>query len=69
MKSPLYPYSIRYYVDKWYEKVIMWIVWNVIPYKLRYWTVIRAWADASSGKYGHVEAPAVLVADALNRMK
>jgi hypothetical protein len=51
------------------EKIIMFIVWHVLPYKLRYWTVIRAAADATSGKWGNIEPSTVTAFEVLDRMK
>lgn len=47
----------------------MLLLTNLIPYRLRYWIVIRAAADATTGKWGHVEAPAVNIMQVLERMK
>lgn len=42
---------------------------RLIPWKLRYWVVINAWADATQGRWSHVEAPGVTVHEALERMR
>jgi hypothetical protein len=42
---------------------------RLVPRKLRYYVVINAAADASTGEWSHVEAPAVTIADILKRMK
>jgi hypothetical protein len=42
---------------------------RLIPYKLRYYVVINAACDATTGEWSHVEAPAVNVSDMLKRMK
>jgi hypothetical protein len=41
----------------------------LLPYKLRYWIVIRAAADATTGEWGHTEAPGVNIIQILERMK
>ena len=51
------------------EKIVQFVVWKCLPYKVRYWVVIRAWADATQGEWSHVEAPGVLGVDMLKRMK
>lgn len=40
-----------------------------LPYWLRYWVVIHAGVDATTGKYGHQEVPAVTLPQILARMK
>ena len=40
------------------DKITRWIAWKLPP-KVLYWAVIRGYADATTGKYGHREAPAV----------
>jgi hypothetical protein len=42
---------------------------RLIPYKLRYYVVINAAADATTGEWSHVESTAVNIADILKRMK
>lgn len=39
----------------------------VLPRWLVYWATIRVWAHATTGQYGTTEAPALTVAEALNR--
>lgn len=53
------------------ERVIRAIVWK-LPHSVIYWAGIRIWANATTGRYGRVEAPAVTCTDAVeawhNRM-
>jgi hypothetical protein len=48
------------------ERFWIWLAWR-LPRQLAYWAMIRVAAEASTGKYAHVEAPALLVVDALQR--
>ncbi len=48
------------------ERFWIWLAWR-LPRQLAYWTMIRVAAEASTGKYRHIEAPALLVVDALQR--
>lgn len=41
---------------------------KLLPLSLRKAVLIRAWADATTGRWSHVEAPAVTVFQALDRM-
>ena len=39
-----------------------------LPRRLRYWAVIVAGAEATTGKWGDTEAPALLLPDLLKRI-
>jgi hypothetical protein len=39
--------SARMLWGRWKEKALTFIVWHWLPYRVRYWVVIRAFADAS----------------------
>ena len=49
------------------EKFWRWLAWR-LPYRLRYWVTIRAFADATTGEYAHVFASEVTQAQVLQRM-
>ena len=57
---------VRYKCQK--DNVMYWLT-TFVPYPVRYWIVIRAWADATSGEYGHQEVHSVNMKDVLDRMK
>jgi hypothetical protein len=40
-----------------------------IPYKVRYWVIMLAWADATQGEWSDQEVPAVTPFQLLERMK
>jgi hypothetical protein len=42
---------------------------RMLPYRLRYYVVINAASDATTGEWSNVEAPAVTINDVLKRMK
>lgn len=46
------------------ERALMWFVWR-LPTRIVYWAFIRVWANATTGQFGTVEAPAVMADDAL----
>lgn len=48
------------------DAVWNWIAWR-LPRKLVYFATIRAWAHGTTGKWGHVEAPAALASDVVKR--
>jgi hypothetical protein len=48
------------------EKFWFWLAWR-LPRPLVYFATIRCWANATTGEYGSVDAPAATVADALKR--
>lgn len=48
------------------EKIIIWIVWK-LPRKIIYWSAIRLFANATTGKYGDQITPELLAMDALKR--
>jgi hypothetical protein len=49
-------------MDKFWMKLAFFL-----PKKLAYWATIRLIANATQGKWSHVEAPAVLAMDVLKR--
>lgn len=44
------------------------LVVKLLPYRVRYWTVIMAAAKATTGPYSHEEAPGVTITKILQRM-
>jgi hypothetical protein len=42
---------------------------RALPARLRYWAVIVAAAEATTGKYGATEVPALTIADLLQRIE
>jgi hypothetical protein len=40
-----------------------------LPYKLRYFVIIRASTDATTGEWSYVEVPGVTITELLERMK
>jgi hypothetical protein len=40
-----------------------------IPYRIRYWVIILAWADATQGQWSDQEVPGVYAHQLLERMK
>lgn len=42
---------------------------RLIPYKLRYYVVINAGVDATTGRWSGVDSPGVTIAEMLERMK
>lgn len=42
--------SFKLWWNKWSEKVLIFFAWHVIPRPIRKWVVIRAFADATTGK-------------------
>jgi hypothetical protein len=42
---------------------------RMLPYKLRYYVVVNAGCDATTGEWGHIETPSVTIFDILKRMK
>lgn len=48
------------------ERFFMWLAWR-LPRKLAYFATIRVFAHGTTGPYGHTEAPALTIADALQR--
>lgn len=42
---------------------------RLVPRKLRYYVVINAACDATTGEWSNVEAPAVTISDILRRMR
>lgn len=39
-------YDVAMWRHRWTERFWMMLAWHCLPYKLRYWIVIRAFADA-----------------------
>ena len=50
------------------DKFYMWIAWNLIPKRIRYWVVLRAGADATMGKWSNVEVPTLKFFEVLERV-
>lgn len=48
------------------ERLAFWAAWHV-PRWLVYFAAIRLWAHATTGPYGDTEAPAITVAEAIDR--
>lgn len=42
---------------------------RLVPFKLRYYIVLNAAVDASTGQWSRVESPGVTIADMLQRMR
>jgi hypothetical protein len=51
------------------EKLSQFIVWRLLPYRIRYWVVIRAWAEATQGRWTSQEPPSVTAHEILRRMR
>lgn len=51
------------------DKIAQLIVWGLLPYRVRYWVVIRAWADATQWEWSNVDATTVTAKELLDRMK
>ena len=57
-------------VQDWFakrrEKAVCWFVWR-LPKWVVYWCGVRLFAHATTGPWGHEEAPAVKLVDAMDR--
>lgn len=51
------------------EKLSQFIAWRLLPYRIRYWVVIRAWADATPGRWSSTESPGITAEVLLKRMR
>lgn len=61
-------YRTAYMIEQAIDKVIRFIVWK-LPRRFLYWSIIRAWANASTGEWSHVDATAVTVNQMLSRIE
>ena len=50
------------------ERIVSWIAWH-LPRVVIYHAAVRMFAHATTGRWSHVEAPGVLLVDALERWK
>jgi hypothetical protein len=51
------------------EKFWMFLAWRCVPHTLRRWIVVRAFADATTGKYSNVSPHEVGYKEVMDRMK
>ena len=60
---------LRYYIrtSSGFRETAARIIADMLPRKIVYFAVIRAWAYATTGRYGKDEAPAQLTADTVKR--
>jgi hypothetical protein len=62
---------MRWLIRRWRwwryrSRTAHWIAWHLPP-GVVYHALIRAWAHATTGPYGHEEAPGVLATDVVER--
>jgi hypothetical protein len=55
-------------LDELWDSFCMYVAYMLLPYRVRYWVVIRAGGDASTGIWRDEETPGVTITDALIRM-
>lgn len=51
------------------ERLSQFIVWRLLPYRIRYWAVVRAWADATQGQWSDQDSTAIRAEQLLKRMR
>jgi hypothetical protein len=56
------------HLQEWLDKLARFVAWHLVPYRVRYWIVIRAGADASTGEWSSQKVPDLTVMDTLKRM-
>jgi len=52
-----YRYVLINAVRRWSETLVMWVVWHLVPYEVRKWSVVRAFADATTTPPGDTLTP------------
>ncbi len=57
---------LRARITRLVERFWYWLAWAT-PKTLVYFIGIRLWANATTGEYSHVEAPGVLMEEAIKR--
>jgi hypothetical protein len=60
-------WKIAWYYERIAEKMAMFVVWHLLPARVRMWATVRAGADATQGPYSNQIVPELLFMDALKR--
>jgi len=64
----LWRFRVNYWLGQRLEGLEMAVAYR-LPRRIVYWCVVRAWNNATMGKWSHVEVPAVTVREILERLQ